>query len=136
MFSWTCGSCLRTTGNPCGDKEVRTLNYLRIVDIELQAVTKEILSKRSSVGSSLNGEDGTIIADDLDHLDYYSEDSWRRKFKISVSSEEIFVWSLGCNGIDESGGGDDISLTITLENILYRSFKPGRLRLRGHLVSN
>ena len=37
-----------------------------------------------------------------------ARDGWGREFKYSVDGDTYKLWSMGANGIDESGQGDDL----------------------------
>ena len=42
------------------------------------------------------------------YLDGDSHDAWGRPFRYEIRDGRPFVWSIGANGQDEKGAGDDI----------------------------
>lgn len=95
----------------------------RTVQREVQAIEQAMQMYQTENGGDCPPNIAALVAAKL--LPKTPVDSWGREFRMRCPGHDggdtpSDVWSVGSNGVDEGGAGDDIPNWLTLEEICRR----------------
>lgn len=81
----------------------------------LMGLSTGISLYRAQNGGKAPASLAALVAGDAPRAGVLKEipsDGWGRAFKFAVDGDKVRLWSIGANGIDENGEGDDLSLEL------------------------